>query len=213
MDSDPGLWVEYALGLLDEDVRRRVEQQLEHSEDARNALAEAIESLSTFGEGESPLRPPDSVRAAVLAAVRPERRFEGFVDRMSTFLDLATSNVRALVRSIDVATDPDGGWQPDEPGTLLYHFEGGPRVAEADCGLVRVEAGSGYPAHRHLGDEWNFVLSGTAREDSGAVWNTGDVVHRKAGSVHSFRVIGDEPLVFAVVLHGGIEIQHKGPSS
>ena len=213
MSTEPVRWIEYALGLLDADAQRAADAELETSATARAALSDAMDSLSAIGSAEAPLQPSDGLRAAVLAAVRPERRFEGFVDRVSTFLDLSTARVREILSAVDVATDPDGGWEDDRVlGTRLYHFSGGPRVAEADCGIVRLEPGARYPAHRHIGDEWSFILSGMVEEDSGDIWGPGDVVHCPPGSVHSFWAAGDEPLVFALVLHGGLESPRKPPS-
>jgi putative transcriptional regulator len=89
----------------------------------------------------------------------------------------------------------------------LLHLAGGPRVASADCGLVRIEPGARFPRHRHLGDEWSLVLAGEAEEGTGARWAPGDLVHRPADSAHAFRVVSAEPLVFAVVLQGGLELR------
>jgi putative transcriptional regulator len=85
------------------------------------------------------------------------------------------------------------------------HFEGGARVASADCGVVRIEPGVRFVEHTHEGDEWSLVLAGSAEEEgTGAAWLPGDLVHRAAGSRHAFRVTSAEPLVFAVVLEGAV---------
>jgi quercetin dioxygenase-like cupin family protein len=49
------------------------------------------------------------------------------------------------------------------------------------------------------------VLQGRAEEDTGRVWEPGDLVCNPAGSVHSFRASGPEPFAFVVVLHEGLE--------
>ncbi len=153
--------------------------------------------------------PSPHLRGAVLATVAPGTRFEGFVRRLATFLDLGELRARELVAQVSrVSSDP---WVDDTVDKVrLLHFDGGPRVAEADCGLVHVEPGSSYPLHRHRGDEWAFVLQGNAEEDSGRVWRPGDLVRNPAGSVHAFRALGPEPFVFAVVLHDGIDFEDEG---
>jgi quercetin dioxygenase-like cupin family protein len=64
--------------------------------------------------------------------------------------------------------------------------------------LVNAEPGRGPGPHRHPYDEIQFVQSGRG------LWNVdgtefeagaGDILVVKAGEVHSFRCIGDEPLV------------------
>lgn len=64
-----------------------------------------------------------------------------------------------------------------------------------------------FPSHGHGGDEWAIILEGEAREDSGAQWLPGDLVHRPEGSRHSFRVVGDRPLLFAVVVRGELDFE------
>jgi len=145
-------------------------------------------------------------RAELLATLRPATRLEGFVRRLSTFLDLGPERVRNLLREVgDVRA---ASWTDDQvAGVRLLHFDGGPRHATADCGLVHVGPGQRYPRHHHPGDEWSLVLAGSAvEEETGVVWEPGDIVHNAAGSTHAFRAIGDEPFVFAVVLADGIEI-------
>ena len=62
--------------------------------------------------------------------------------------------------------------------------------------------------YRHLGDEWTLILAGEAEEEgTGARWMPGDLVHRSPGTAHAYRAVSREPLVFAVVLHGGIELE------
>jgi anti-sigma factor ChrR (cupin superfamily) len=112
----------------------------------------------------------------------------------------------AAARALLAAAPGREGWvAAPVPRVELYHLQGGERVAGADCGLVRVEAGALFPRHRHRGDEWNFILAGQAEEVGGETWSPGDLALRSAGSDHAFRAGPAEPLIFAVVLRGGIE--------
>jgi hypothetical protein len=64
------------------------------------------------------------------------------------------------------------------------------------------------PADSRCGDEWSLILAGEAEEEgTGARWIAGDLVHRPPGSAHAYRAVSREPLVFAVVLHGGIQLE------
>jgi quercetin dioxygenase-like cupin family protein len=148
--------------------------------------------------------PRASLRETLLATVSDERRYEGFVDRLATFLDFDPERTRSLLGRLRSGVDDT--WEEGRvEGVRLFHFDGGPRVASAHCGLVRVDPGVTYPLHRHQGDEWAFVLQGTAREDDGRVLAPGDLLHNLPGSRHAFTAEGPEPFVFVVVLHAGIE--------
>jgi quercetin dioxygenase-like cupin family protein len=64
--------------------------------------------------------------------------------------------------------------------------------------LFRGEAGRGPGPHRHPYDEIQFIQAGRGRwivEGQTFEAGAGDVLVIKAGEVHSFASIGDEPLV------------------
>lgn len=80
-----------------------------------------------------------------------------------------------------------------------HHFVG---AEQGDVGvsvfLFSGDAGRGPGPHRHPYDEVQFVRAGRG------IWNVngaefeagaGDILVIKAGEIHSFRAIGDEPLV------------------
>jgi quercetin dioxygenase-like cupin family protein len=153
----------------------------------------------------APMAPSAELRRRVLAAVDPATRFEGFVERMAVLFDLPEPRIREILRGADAVAG--AGWVATPiPGVRLCHFAGGPRVTGADCGLVHLEAGAVFPPHRHRGVEFSFTLAGAGMEDGGDTWLPGDLVIREAGSVHGYRAVGDEPYLFAVVLHGGIDL-------
>ena len=163
-------------------------------------------STSTISR-EAPAQPRASLRAAVLGSISGASRLAGFSERLAAFFDLARERASELIERRRAARTDRAGRPCPSPGVRLFHLPGGPRVAAADCGLVRIEPGARFPAHRHVGDEWSFVLSGEAEEEgTGERWAPGDLVQRAAGTAHAFRVTSREPLVFAVVLHGGLEL-------
>jgi len=152
-----------------------------------------------------PMQPSEALRARVLASVRPASRFEGFVARMGRLFDLTEPRAREVLAV--AATMPGPGWVDSPlPGMRLHHFDGGPRLASADCGLVHLAPGTAFPTHRHLGREWNLVLAGSADESSGALWLPGDLLVYETDTVHGFRAHEHEPLLLAAVLENGLEI-------
>ena len=80
-----------------------------------------------------------------------------------------------------------------------HNFVGAERGGvEVSVFLFRGEAGAGPGPHRHSYDEVQFIQEGRGRWivdghefEAGA----GDILVIKAGEVHSFRCIGDGPLV------------------
>jgi quercetin dioxygenase-like cupin family protein len=151
------------------------------------------------------LRPSPALRSRVLASVDPATPLAGFAPRLAAFFDLPSERALEL---LSVARGAAGAaWEAAfVPGVRLHHLAGGPRVEAADCGLVELAPGTLFPPHLHRGDEWSFILAGSAEEEGGERWEPGDLVHRPPGSRHAFRSVGASPLVFAVVLHGGIEL-------
>lgn len=79
-----------------------------------------------------------------------------------------------------------------------HHFVGADHDVSFSAYLVRALPGRGAPPHRHPYDEVQFIQSGRGRYvvngeelEAGA----GEILVIKAGEVHAFTCIGDEPLV------------------
>lgn len=90
--------------------------------------------------------------------------------------------------------------QEDLPFAGISHVFVGADQGDTDiCAyLVTAHRGQGPPPHRHPYDEVQFVRGGRGlcvvdgeELEAGA----GDILVVKAGEVHSFRALGDEPLV------------------
>jgi len=159
-------------------------------------LAEAFTALSLA------LRPAPAAaaaRARLLAAVTaPEQRFVPFVARLARLIDVTHDRVHELLISL---ARPEL-WQTVLPNVELFHLEGGPAVAGADVGFVRIAAGAPFPHHRHGGYERVLVLQGGFVEDDGTVTRAGASTYRPAGSAHSLTALPDQDLVYAVVVFG-----------
>lgn len=145
--------------------------------------------------------PRPELRDRLLKSLDGNTRFEGFVDRLAVFFDLTTSRIRELLEQI--SHPPTQQWEPSGiPGIHLLHFDGGERVAETDCGLVYLEKGSTFPAHRHHDTELAIVLEGEIEEAGGLVYRPGDLSYKPKGSTHSFRTSDAGPAIVAVIVQG-----------
>jgi anti-sigma factor ChrR (cupin superfamily) len=204
MAEDGSRLIEYVLGVLDDEARAEMERELATSSRTERKRLELEEALASLALAAEPRQPGEGLRNRLLASLDPDTRFEGFVERLAVFLDLGADRVRRLLATVPEA--PGGSWQASGlPGIHLLPFAGGPRIATAECLLIQLEPGRIFPSHRHRGDEWGFVLQGSAEEDGGRRFEPGDIVHKAPGSAHSFQALGTEPFVFAVVLHLGID--------
>lgn len=161
-----------------------------------------------FGRGDGPrasvtrTAPEKAIKNLIHAISNtPENMtpFEIYVDKFMALFDLDAQRTRDILKKA-AATSSDDFIASGIPNTQLFYFKGGPRVADATCGIVRVAAGAIFPAHEHQGDERVIVLQGSATEQSGRRLLTGDAIHCKKGTRHSFRAEDSGPLIFAVVL-------------
>jgi anti-sigma factor ChrR (cupin superfamily) len=160
-------WVAlYALGALDTAEKeaceahlrqcRRCEAELRSLGPVMGAMAESVESA-----------PPADLRRRLLAAVGKAPRKPGVLLQQTGLL---------ISRSAELP------WKPLAPGiTYKPLFEDSER--RYSTLLVRMEAGSHYPGHRHTAIEELFVLSGDLHME-GQVMRSGDYCRADSGSLH-----------------------------
>ena len=192
--------IPFALGLLSDEENGELEQELEQSAVLRRQLDQAIDLLYDMTEFEQPMRPSPTVREQILESVSAGAISTRMVERLSHFFDLGRERIGELLAS---ARDPLAApWESiPVPGVRLLHFDGGPAVADADCGLIFIAAGATFPKHPHKGDEWSLVLQGSIEEIGGRRYEVGDVGFAPAGSSHALRVVGDSDVLLAVIGH------------
>jgi putative transcriptional regulator len=162
-------------------------------------LAEALGPLATIS---APIAPSPSARARLLTAAAGDR-VGAMRDRLAGFFDLTVEKTDSIITRL---ADPAAWEQGPLPFVSLFHLEAGPRWAGADAGFVRFTRGTGFPTHRHLGEERVLLVEGSLIESDGTVLRPGDLRVMPAGSTHSFAIPPDEDTVYALVLHKGIEI-------
>ncbi len=197
------LLIEYALGTLGSAEQSTVEAELERSPALKRELSELEAALGSVALALPPVRPSTASKTRLLEAVSAAHRYAPFFARLSSLLDLGLEQVRDLFeRAQDLAR-----WEAGPlPGLELFHIQAGPAVA-GDAGLVRLPAGFVFPEHKHLGPELVYVLEGSYTElSSGTVVRAGELMEKSEGTSHGFRVNDDSPLVYALLISGGVEI-------
>ena len=155
---------------------------------------------------------PAGLRERLLASVaRPELRFAPLYGALGELFDLNDDALRALFVRAAVAD----AWVPAPlPDTWLFHLQGGPRVAGADNGLVRIRAGARFPRHTHLGRERVLVLDGSYTDDPGGrIYRAGDRHEMQEGSAHAYVAAPERELLLAVSIVRGVDVEGFGPLS
>lgn len=198
---------EYVLGTLSDAETREVEQALAASPELRAEAAEVREAFSKLATALPEPRPSPDVKKRLLRAITTEERYSPFAVALSKYWDLSVEKVRDILKWVDDGTKEwiDGPL----PGIRLLDFDGGPRVATADVGIVRLPAGLHFPWHRHVGYEVNFVLEGTLKDYDGTLYGPGDCIEKPANTEHEFWVVSDGGALLAVVIEAGFEIVEK----
>jgi quercetin dioxygenase-like cupin family protein len=199
MPVNEGTLIQYALGILDARENQAIQRQIAASFELQDELIMIKDTLQYISLAETPIAPSEHTRNKVLSSIHKKTRFDGFIARFAALFDLDQPTSQQLLKKID--TYSANTWESTVfPGVAIMKFPGGHKVTEATCGIVQVKSGTLFPAHEHQGDESNLVLQGYARDDKGNILRAGDLFHLPAGSRHSFRILGDESFIFAVVL-------------
>jgi anti-sigma factor ChrR (cupin superfamily) len=198
---------EYVLGQLSDADRRELEAELARSPELRAELAATTEAYAAMTDRLHPVAPPPALKKRLMDSITaPDERYQPFAIKLAEYFDLAVDRVRDLIRQIH---DPKTEWVPGPlPGILTMDFDGGPRVATADVGFVKLPAGLHFPWHRHTGHELNYVMKGRVRDFDGTIYGPGEGIEKDAGTEHEFWCLDDEDVLLAVVV-GGFEIVAK----
>lgn len=156
--------------------------------------------------------PPQLLRERLLNAVsRPRLRFAPLYGSLSQLFDLGDTELSNLFERAEDASV----WVTSQiADTRLLHLQGGPRVAHADNGLVRIAAGARFPQHRHLGLERVLVLDGGYRDEpSGRLYLAGDWHEMAGGTEHAYTALPEKELLLAVSVVSGVEVEGFGTLS
>jgi anti-sigma factor ChrR (cupin superfamily) len=192
-----------ALGTLPAEERPEVEAHLDGCERCTGELAEMVEALSAMPLALDPVAPPPALRARILETVAVRERRLGFAERVARLLDVTLEGARAM---LDDLLDPRS-WTPGfVDGMQLVHVRGGPRVANAITGFVRMAPGVVFPPHRHVGEEDTLCLQGSYRDSDGTIYGVGTITHMGPGSEHHFEALPGEDLIYVAVVQEGLQV-------
>jgi len=176
----------------------------EHADsDAERAqVAESFAKLSVLSEPD-----PTSLaagRARLLAAVnQSEERFAPLFGKLMRLFDLSAEALRAIFARAANGAE----WQPGPlPWVSLFHFQGGPSVANFDTGFVRLRKGMPFPPHLHTGSERVLVLEGGYFDHEQRWYGPGALHDMSDGTQHALQMNAECDVLLAVVVEGRIEV-------
>jgi quercetin dioxygenase-like cupin family protein len=147
------------------------------------------------------VEPAPDLRSRLMAALPETSRFERFKGAVSQLLDIAEERAERLLDQLDDRSQ----FYELMPGIELFWVEGGPRVANAVRGFVRVAAGLEFPEHEHHGEERVLVLQGAFRDPTqDRTFRPGEVSVMPEGTSHLHIVPEDGPdlLILSVIQEG-----------
>ena len=159
----------------------------------------SADTLASLALALPPVAPPPELRERMLRDVRRTNRFEQFVTSVAGIIDVTVDTARALLARLDDAA----AWVPSPmPGVTLYHLDGGPAVAQAVVGFVRIEPAHQFPEHTHQGDEVMLILQG-AVEERGRVTRRGELVQMAQGTSHELKALPGPAFIYLGVAQNG----------
>ena len=197
-----GLFALYALGVLDDDEARRVEDAVAKDP----VLAAELAQLQAIAETMVAPAPPPAHIAARLTASIGAGRFAAQAARMASLFDVGVDRAHEILGLIE----RPASWKVPFPGygLALVDFDGGPACKTADCGFIRLTPKTTFPPHTHRGEEAVLVISGQLRDvTTGRLYGPGDEIVQAGGSAnHTVVCEGDADCIYAARAEGGIEI-------
>lgn len=161
----------------------------------------SVPQLVAALDADAPEQPAPDLRSRLMAALPETSRFERFKGAVSQLLDIAPERAERLLDQLDNRSQ----FYELMPGIELFWVEGGPRVANAVRGFVRVAAGLEFPEHEHHGEEHVLVLQGAFRDPTqNRTFRPGEVSVMPEGTSHLHIVPEDGPdlLILSVVQEG-----------
>lgn len=161
--------------------------------------AETLEALTATLP--QPLLPP-ALLARVQTSTSRRGRLHRFAATVARLLDVAEGTAKDL---LDLAADPASYGAGMVPGMSLLHVQGGPTLAKAITGFVRLEGGIRFPEHTHLGQESVLVLQGCYLDGERRV-GPGEIVIQSAESSHAIEALPGPDLVYLAVVQDGLRM-------
>jgi putative transcriptional regulator len=210
MDHLDDILPDLLLGTLGSSAQQAAERHLVGCRRCQAELARLAPGVSGLTALVVPEAPPAAVLEQVVARMEAPGRFARFAEQVAALFDLTREQALAVLESL---SEPSA-WLPGPTDEIqLVPVETGPAKAGMLAAFVRVPPGLRYPRHTHHGREWNLVVEGGLREDSGReVW-PGELLEKEEGSVHDFTALEGPACIAAAVIDGVTSFDEATPAA
>ncbi|MFG0317698.1 MAG: cupin domain-containing protein [Planctomycetota bacterium JB042] len=195
-DVDAPHWIEHVLGSLDPDEARALEERLARGEGpSPDELRRARDLWVELALAGRPAAPPPGLKDRLVAAIRSGNRDgdaregpeassagdgaadDGDVQVWRRWRPETDAKERLLVRA------DDGEFEPTAIEGIRVRRLAFDAATDRVTMMIRMEAGTRYPPHRHAGAEECYVLEGDLRHRD-QVMRAGDFELVDGGSIH-----------------------------
>ena len=189
----------YTLEHLGEKDKEALEKDLISDVALNQALIDVQMVVEAVALADQPIEPSTSLKQTLFDSLGERTPFAGYVERFMRLFDLGRDSVESILDKITAA--PETTFEScGIPKTVLFYFDGGEKIKDHTCGILKIRAGGIFPAHQHRGKEWVLVLQGSAFDQSGLEYLPGDVIYSDDSVSHALKIGKQEDLIFAVAL-------------
>ena len=197
---------DYALGNIKASDDLEFQQWLQRDEVQRK-LTKIKEDILIFGNNVDPVKPSASLKSKLFQSIDQLEELspaKKYMKQLSSFFTLPLNRIIDILNELNDFNTPQ--WETTLiEGAHVLHFDGGGEFAEAHCGLIHLRASTAVGQHKHLGDEYMFILEGSVQTDDGKTYTAGDIVKGPSGTIHSLVAGSEGDCVFAVIAMHGVE--------
>lgn len=197
---------EYALEILDSERTAQVKSHLSRCRSCLQELGRINDLLVQSFEHDVSMTPPGDLRSRLLQDVSSIAPYSLYHQQMADALGGTEAGLREELSSMP---DPSTWAQGPIPHCRLFPCVAGAEPRNAIRTLVRMEQGSRFPEHEHVGDETVLIVQGSLRSEDGQVHRPGKVLRMAAGTSHGFDVPKGLDLIYLAVVEEGLKIDDQ----
>ena len=176
-------------------------------DEAQTQLAKIHEDFLIVASHVDPVKPSGNLKSKLFQSIgqldelSPAKKY---MQQLSSFFKLPLNRIVNILNELNDFSTPQ--WETTLiEGAHVLHFDGGGEFSQAHCGLIHLRANTKVGQHKHLGDEYMFILEGSVKTDDGVTYTAGEIVKGPSGTQHSLVAGSEGDCVFAVIAMHGVE--------
>ena len=197
---------EYALEILHPARAAEIESHFSKCRSCLRELGIVSDLLVQSFTHDVALTPPSDLRSRLLEDVSAIAPYSLYHLQMAEALGGTEAGLREELASMP---HPSTWAEGPIPHCRLFPCVAAAQPRDAIRTLVRMEQGSRFPDHEHVGDETVLIVQGSLRSEDGEVHRPGKVLRMAAGTSHGFDVPAGLDLIYLAVVEEGLKIDDQ----